>query len=199
MLRNHRQYMGLRRWAWTAAWIASLTVGLCCAHAALPALAKANWIWAAETNSICEIRRVFTLESKPTNAVVHITADNGYELFVNGSQVGSDVGAASEVWQSVERYDINARLAKGRNIIGIRGIDLGGVRGVVAALRVELQSQPALELVTDHTWRVASAGQPVDYSHPEFVEGPDWSDARVLGLMGMASPLRRYAARSVKK
>jgi HEAT repeat protein len=157
------------------------------AHAApLPPLERASWIWAQESDACCNLRRVFLLEATPTNASVLITADNGYELHVNGSLVGSDVGAASEVWQSVERYDITSRLVKGRNILGIQGLDLGGVRGVVAAVRVEVKDKPPLELVTDETWRVTREGQAVDYSHPEFVEGPEWMDAKRVGPMGMA-------------
>ena len=154
--------------------------------ASLPPIASAKWVWSQETETRCHLRRVFTLDTPPTNATVLITADNGYELYVNGALVGSDVGAASDVWQSVERYDITSRLAKGRNIIGIQGLDLGGVRGVIAAVRVEVKGQPPLELVTDESWRVTQDGQAVDYSHPEFVEGPDWHDAKVVGPMGMA-------------
>ena len=136
--------------------------------------------------AVCELRKVFTLNAAPTNALVFITADNGYELYVNGSLVGSDIGVGSDVWQSVERYDVTSRLVKGRNIIGIHGLDLGGVRAVIAAVRVEGKSDPPLELVTDGTWRVAREGAGVDYSHPEFVEGPDWREAKVVGPMGMA-------------
>ncbi|MFA6543124.1 MAG: HEAT repeat domain-containing protein, partial [Limisphaerales bacterium] len=152
----------------------------------LPPLERANWIWSQEFDSTCELRRVFTVDTPPTNASVLITADNGYELYVNGSLVGSDKGAGSDVWQSVERYDITARLAKGRNILGIHGIDLGGVRGIIAAVRVETRGGPPLELVTDEGWRAAQKGRAIDYSHPEFVEGPDWRDAKMVGPMGMA-------------
>ncbi|MBA4149875.1 MAG: HEAT repeat domain-containing protein [Verrucomicrobia bacterium] len=129
---------------------------------------------------------MFTIEEVPQAASILITADNGYELYLNGSRVGSDVGAASEVWQSVEHYDIKSRLAKGANVIGIRGIDLGGIRGVIAAIRIEFKSGKPIELVTDGTWRVTRDGKGVDYSHPEFVEGKEWTDAKVVGPMGMA-------------
>ncbi|HMJ89355.1 MAG TPA: HEAT repeat domain-containing protein, partial [Candidatus Acidoferrum sp.] len=122
----------------------------------------------------------------PTNASVLITADNGYELYVNGSLVGSDVGAASEVWQSVERYDVTSRLAPGRNVIGIQGFDLGGVRAVIVAMRVECKNGHALELTTDRTWRATAKGRGVDYAHPEYVEGPEWTEARVIGSNGAA-------------
>ncbi len=170
-----------------------LILGLSSANAAtLPPWEWANWIWSDASDSVCELRKVFTLASTPTNATVLITADNGYDLFLNGSLVGGDTGAATEVWQSVERYDVTSRLAKGRNIIGVRGTDLGGVRGVIAAVRVELKGQPALELVTDGTWRAAKEGSGPEYSHPEFVESADWKEARVLGLQGMA-PWGRFA------
>ncbi len=152
----------------------------------LPNLPEASWIWADESNTVCELRKVFVLDAVPTNATVLITADNGYELHVNGSLVGGDVGAASEVWQTVERYDITSRLVRGRNILGIHGLDLGGVRGVIAAMRVEVPGRPAMELRTDGTWRAAPEGKAVDYSHPEFVEGAEWRDARVVGPMGMS-------------
>ena len=154
--------------------------------AALPPLDQAEWIWSAATETTCELRRVFALDAAPTNAAILVTADNGYEVWVNGARVGSESGAASDVWQSVERYDLTTRLVKGRNIVGLRGIDLGGIRGVLAAVRVEMSGRAALELVTDGSWRAAEAGEGVDYSHPEFVEAPHWHSARVLGPNGMA-------------
>lgn len=149
-------------------------------------LDAAYWIWGGEATTTCELRREFKLEAATTNSALFITADNGYEVWVNGARVGGESGAAAEVWQSVERYDLTDRLVKGRNIIGVRGIDLGGIRGVLAAVKVEVAGRPPLNLVTDASWRAVTTGQGVDYSHPEFVEGPDWRDARVLGPNGMA-------------
>ena len=138
----------------------------------LPPLAKASWIWGAAEGEVCQLRHVFTLDDAPTAASVLITADNNYELYINGAAVGYDVGAGGEVWSSVERYDVTTRLARGRNVIGIRGTDLGGIRAVVAAVRVEVKDQPPLEFVTDDSWRAAAEAEPVDYSHPEYVEPP---------------------------
>jgi HEAT repeat protein len=154
--------------------------------APLPPLGRASWIWGDAEASICQFRIGFSLADAPSAAAVLITADNGYELYVNGTRVGADVGAEGEVWQTVERYDITARLARGHNAIGIRGIDLGGLRGLIAALRVDIKDKPSLELVTDERWHVTAKGDPVDYAHPEFIEGPQWSPARIVGPMGMA-------------
>jgi HEAT repeat protein len=152
----------------------------------LPAIDKASWIWGAADEAVCQVRTAFTLPAKPTAASILITADNSYELFVNGAAVGSDEGAGAEVWSSLERYDLQPRLTQGKNTIGIRATDLGGIRGLVAAVRIEVPGRAPLEIVTDGSWRVAAKGNPVDYSHPEFVEGADWAAPTIIGPMGMA-------------
>ena len=152
----------------------------------LPAIGKASWIWRGEKDNVCQIRTTFTLDGVPSAASILITADNGYELYVNGGLVGYDIGASGTIWSSVEQFDIKPRLAQGRNVIGVRGICLGGKRGLVAALRLQTPGQPVTEILTDNSWRVAVKGDPEEYSHPEFLEGPEWTNATVLGPMGMA-------------
>lgn len=152
----------------------------------LPPFAKASWIWRGKADDVCQFRTTLTLDEKPVSASLLITADNGYELYVNGAFLGADIGAGGDVWSSVERYDIKAQLTQGRNVIGIRGTDLGGIRGLVAAVRVVGRKQPALEIVTDASWQAALKGDPAEYSHPEYVEGPEWTNATVVGPLGMA-------------
>ena len=146
---------------------------------------KASWIWRGPKEDVCELRTTFTLEGAPAAASIMITADNGYELYVNGGLVGFDVGAGGEIWSSLERYDAKSRLAQGKNVIGIRGICLGGYRGVVAAVRIEMAGRPPLEIVTDASWHAAGKGDPEEYSHPEYLERAEWAGASVLGPMGM--------------
>src|SRR2546423_845748 len=57
----------------------------------------ARWVWdnprAAEEDQghrAIYLRRTFELAAKPKTAAVHVTVDNRYELFVNGTKVGSD-------------------------------------------------------------------------------------------------------------
>jgi HEAT repeat protein len=193
MQRNHRRLGTSRRCHGAARLAAAFAVHLAftfrlvaASPGAIPPLDAANWIWSSETNSESALRKTFNLESAPTNATVFITADNGYELYVNGSLVGSEVGVEAEVWKSVERYDITSRLAKGRNVIGIQGLDLGGVRAVIAAGRIQCSNGAVLKFVTDDTWRATREGRGVDFAHPEFVEGLDWAEARVIGRNGVS-------------
>jgi HEAT repeat protein len=153
---------------------------------ALPAIERASWIWGDLRSDVCEFRVSFAIEGMPRAAVVLITADNGYELYVNGTRVGYDIGPGADVWGSIERWDVRDQLKPGLNVLGVRGICMGGSRGVIAALRVERAGEEPLELVTDSSWRVASDGEPEEYSQPAYEEGDAWGDATALGPMGMA-------------
>lgn len=152
----------------------------------LPDISRASWIWGDLREDVCDFRLVFTLDKAPSAASVLITADNGYELYVNGVPVGHDIGPGSDVWGSLERWDILERLKPGRNAIGIRGICLGGSRGVVAALRVETDGAKPLERGTGAAWRAASGDDPAEYSLPGHDEAGHWKSAKVLGPMGAA-------------
>ncbi len=149
-------------------------------------LDQAQWIWGNVNSDICECRMEFTLDKVPAAATILITADNGYELYINGAPVGYDVGADGSIWGSVERYDVTSKLAAGHNVLGIRGICLGGSRGVIASLWIQCEGAEPRRIDTDGTWRVSIEGNPSEYAHPEYVEGPEWQDAMPLGPMGMA-------------
>jgi len=153
---------------------------------ALPPIERAAWIWGDLQSDGSELRLAFTLEGASTAACVLITADNGYELYVNGTLVGHDVGPGADVWGSLEKWEIADRLVPGPNALGIRAICLGGSRGVVAALRVETEGAETREWVTDATWRVAATGDPEEYSKPDYDQGEQWVAATALGPMGMA-------------
>jgi HEAT repeat protein len=132
------------------------------------------------------LRAELTLDQRPVAAALWITADNGYEVFLNGTRVGGESGAAEAIWRGVERYDLSGRLAPGLNAIGIRGSDLGGVRGVLAALRVQVPGQAPLDRVTGPGWLASLEGDPAEYSHPEYAPDSTWRPATVLGPQGMA-------------
>ncbi len=97
----------------------------------------AQWIW--ESYYVVHpvdgdrvfFERTFNIPVTPTSATVHITSDNGYDVYMNGLFIGSaqvrpcwltdnltDTCVDSEGWQSVETYPVT--LQKGQNILEIR-------------------------------------------------------------------------------
>ena len=90
----------------------------------LPNLPSAVWIWSspnavAQGEWECYFRKSFVLKAEPRTASLLITADNDYDLFVNGEFVGGDGGASGAYWGSVEKFDITELLKTGKNVIGI--------------------------------------------------------------------------------
>ena len=155
----------------------------------LPDLAKASWIWASpkavkEGAPNCYFRKRFDLPAKPRNAAVLITADNGYDLYVNGSLVGSDAGYGSPYWQSIEKYDVASLLVAGKNILGVRGNNMGGPAGLVVAARIELEDGSAITIYADKTWRTHLLPE-TGWSTPEH-DDSTWRPATVLGPVGTA-------------
>ena len=57
------------------------------------------------------------------------TADNSYDFYFNGSLKGSDSN-----WTQTQRF--NLQLQPGKNVVAIRGIDLGGIGALLAEVQV---------------------------------------------------------------
>jgi hypothetical protein len=148
------------------------------ADAASPA-----WIWTTSTADVadCYARRTLDLANRPDWATMSITADNGYELYINGHRIGRDVGVSTSVWSEAERYSVARYLRSGRNVLAIRGMNLGGAAGIVAVLRYGSRSERSgVTLVTDGTWKVSSQA-PSSWTQISF-DDSSWPSARVIGL-----------------
>jgi HEAT repeat protein len=156
----------------------------------LPDIDKAMWIW----NDMAALkggegvaanvwfRKTFELADLPIIATVLITADNGYELSINGQAVGSDVGYDAAYWKSIEKYDVSNMMVKGKNVIAVHGIDLGGVAAMIAAFRADFSMGPPVEVRTDATWK-AIAKAPRDWQQTE-TDDSAWKAAVELVQMG---------------
>ncbi|MBE0536251.1 MAG: HEAT repeat domain-containing protein, partial [Phycisphaerae bacterium] len=134
-------------------------VGVCAGAEAVADHTKASWIWTgpqpvAVGEWECYARRTFRLEETPAAASVLITADNVYELYVNGVYVGEDGGYEAIYWSSLELYDIRELLKAGDNVIAARGKSLGGSGGLLLAARVATGPDAVTELASGADWKV---------------------------------------------
>jgi len=160
------------------------------------------WIWSAQRGDVSDayVRKTFTLDEVPRQAVLSITADNGYEVFVNGVRVGRDVGSGTEVWSKAERYSVVRQLRRGKNVIAVHGMNLGGPAGLIAIL--SWPERPVRErgwrrLVTDDTWRVTTTRPRGDIVWTALnFDDRSWPQATVVGRYpcepwGIVAGLRR--------
>lgn len=151
--------------------------------------APPQWVWFAEGGTpggaARYFRKTFDLTEAVTTARIEITADNHFQVSVNGQDAGRDGGGDSE-WSRWHGFDIARLLVRGRNVIAVRGVNAGGSAGLVARLNVTLASGRKLMIVSDATWR-AAAEAPGDWKVATF-DDSRWTSVKVLGALGVTAP-----------
>ncbi|MSR58256.1 MAG: DUF1549 domain-containing protein [Planctomycetaceae bacterium] len=149
-----------------------------------PWLSTAKWVWSsadARAAAIPEtifLRRTFTLDARPQRAIATFTADNSFELFINGDSI-----AKSENWGAPVQIDVTAALIKGPNIIGVQarnGGDSPNPAGVIGEIvLLDSAGKTVDSLTTDATWRTAG-NAPDGWLEIKF-DVSKWNAAIVLG------------------
>ncbi len=97
----------------------------------------AQWIWNpnASVNVPIFFRKKFSLSALPTSAVLRISGDNAYKVYVNSNFVGEDTGQ-NDSWLQAESYIVTPYLALDSNVIAVQVIDFGVVGGLIASLTI---------------------------------------------------------------
>jgi hypothetical protein len=123
----------------------------------------AKWIAPArvpgDSFTVFHARRSFTLDKEPVRFVVHVSADNRYRLYVNGSHVSSGPQRSDVTHWRYETIDLAHRLHVGRNVIAAVVWNWGAARPVAqyshrTGFLVQGDS-PAESLVnTDSAWKI---------------------------------------------
>lgn len=82
---------------------------------------SASWIGHPEASatdfSVLHFRRTFALENLPVSMPVMVSADNRYQLFVNGQRVGEGPARGDLAHWRYETYDLRPYLYEGLNVI----------------------------------------------------------------------------------
>jgi len=152
-----------------------------------PDLSKAKWIWADQgglqaTGPMSYFRCKFVLEARPVEATILLTADNGYELFVNNRRIAAELGYDGRYWSTVERFRIEEHLVQGANAIAIGGESLGGQAGVVAAVLIRTDDGQETALVTDESW-LSTVNPKDNWAEPDH-DDTLWKPAAVMAGFG---------------
>jgi alpha-L-rhamnosidase len=92
--------------------------------------ARAQWIWPDEFrwdlfNGFVLFRRDFTLDRVPRRGPLFITADQSYQLYVNGAFVGRGPARGYQSHWPYDEIDIARWLVPGRNLLAIRAFNPG--------------------------------------------------------------------------
>ncbi len=146
----------------------------------------AQWIWSpGQTGEIplgaCYFRKTFSLD-QPEAGEVQISADNAYDLYVNGRRVGD-----GKNWRTMDVHDITKYLVHGRNSVAVKALNTESPdAGLAARVIVKSNGGTHVAHVTDQTWKSALKEFP-NWTKTNFKDS-QWLPARVIGPLGEAKP-----------
>ncbi len=166
----------------------------------------AQWIQAAPEAlhgyGIYHFRKTIRLDSMPARFIVHVSADNRYKLYVNGTMVSLGPARGDLYHWNYETVDIAPYLKKGKNVLASLVWNFGELRQeaqISLQTAFILQGNTAIEAIanTDTSWRciqnnsyqpivprvnwayyVAGPGEKVQFdAYPQGWEQPAFDDA----------------------
>lgn len=151
---------------------------------------EAQWVWSAEQpqNKVpqgsCHFRKSFTLRA-PEAGQISITADDTYELYVNGRKV-----ASGESSKRIDKYDVSKHLVRGANTISLKVTNLRGSTAAVAArVTVKERGHDWKSYSTDATWKAST--HPLPLWNTQLYNDRSWDPAQALGRLGETPPWDR--------
>jgi signal transduction histidine kinase len=148
-----------------------------------PKFGVGAWIWTHETRDSQECRfwRTVTIPegAPPRGALLRITGDNLFTLYVDGQEVGTGAD-----WHTLIEYDLSQLLTPGVHVLAIKAVNNFEAAGVLMGLRIELADGRTMEIASDPDWRIASAADPGWMRRTEAP--PSWPAARIVGDFGSA-------------
>src|SRR5580658_10410793 len=161
---------------------------------------RAKWTWFPEGNPAESappgaryFRRTLTLPPgrKPVAATCILTADNSFELAVNGKKAcqGSD-------WKQPVTVDVTTLLQAGENFFAIAATNTGGdpsPAGLILTLHIKFAEGDPVDIVTEEQWESST-------------DQNQWTKAKALGSYGMGpwgkiseDEAQRLAARYLRR
>jgi putative heme-binding domain-containing protein len=150
----------------------------------------AQWIWSPEhprgqaKAGDCYFRKVIPLAGVE-QATVTVTADDRYELFVNGRKVG-----AGRSIRQMEQYDITPLLARGRNVIAFKVTNVAdGPAALVARVFIKPSGGQWRSYSTSDSWRTSL--ETVAGWQSVNLDDSRWKPAQVFGVLGETAPWDR--------
>src|SRR5262249_40932930 len=107
-------------------------------------------------------------------ADLDITADDGFTVWVNGTEVGRGTG-----WHTVRRFDVKKLLVTGENVIAVAATgDAPGAARPLGKPGYVPHGTSKVSLVSDGTWK-ASREAPDGWQRLDF-DDRKWAAARAL-------------------
>lgn len=125
-----------------------------------------KWIWTDQAtrsfHNVVSFRRVFTVGESVRDAVLRITADSRYEVWLNGRRLGFGPPRSYNSPWPVDEYDLGGMLQPGKNVLAVLVQHWGistfqylhndGAAGLLAEIEWK-DAKGTQQIVTDRRWK----------------------------------------------
>lgn len=118
--------------------------------------AGADWIWAGADAGAKTFAKSFDLPGEVASATLHATADDQFELDLNGARVAASDGQ-TDAWRRPVTAVVKAALRRGANTVSVKATNTGGVGALLLRLHVVLADGREVVVASDGTWTEASS------------------------------------------
>jgi signal transduction histidine kinase len=149
-----------------------------------------TWIWAHKTfdRQNCRLWKEFDLPAgaKVSSALLRMTADNGYQFFLDGRELGQGAD-----WHALTEYDLTLLLKPGHHVLAVNGFNDFFQAGVILGLTIKFSDGKTLDIKSDASWSVVPENERdwEKLNHPRVGwesaklitstnRAPDWNDPR---------------------
>jgi signal transduction histidine kinase len=147
-------------------------------------LGLGNWIWTTNVvdKQTCRLWRSVQVpaDTLVSRALLRITADNGYRLFLDGREIGRGGD-----YYSLTEFDLTPLMSSGAHILAVEAFNDAANAGVILGLQVDLSNGQKLAVASDSSWLVVPRDVP-NWEHRKEPEA-NWLPARVVGFAGRQS------------
>lgn len=171
---------------WTARWVSAPP-----ALTDAPSLEGSSWIWFPEGDPASNapaatrwFRRTVDLPDGVVAATLAISADDAFELSVNGARVaGIGEEAGTDTWRRPVVVDLLPHLSPGPTALAVAAVNATeSPAGLIASVTFRTASGEQ-RLVTDASWKSTDREPEGDWRLPGFDDG-DWPAAKVAAPWG---------------
>ncbi len=112
------------------------------------------WIWdkTVHDKQTCHLWRSFEIpkDGIVTEAILRITAHNGYRLLLDGREVGE-----GSDWSTFTDYDISLLLNPGWHVVAVAAFHDSREAGMKFGLKIKFRDGQVMQIFSDRNWRIA--------------------------------------------
>lgn len=131
-----------------------------------------RWIWGETVSDrqVCRFSKAFVVpeDALVEGATLRVTADNSYQLFLDGREIGQGAD-----WRVLIEYDVSLLLTPGRHVVSVKAVNDFDRAGMLLDLHIRLSDGREIGVVSDRGWKVAPESDALWFKrNPDSQEWP---------------------------